>query len=181
MTLKPLGLKDSLIQLYSLGQNFDPLGTPLRLDRSLTPLGPSQQPLGNSVIQPLLEVNEDWEIGNWQLDAGMQVGEDGGDFAGRISRFSDDQLSISSRSEINLKAGETLPSQDFGENYFTNSGGENESLSSNAGALNASNAATNNITQLKPLGISEPLVQTSSLEISNLSELSQFTQSQFTS
>jgi epidermal growth factor receptor substrate 15 len=180
MTLKPLGLKDSLIQPYSLGQNFDPLGTPFPLARSLTPLGSSQQPLGNSVIQPLLEVNEDWEIGNWQLDAGMQVGEDGEGFAGRISRFSDDQLSISSRSEINLKAGETLPSQDFGENYFTDSGGENESLSSNAGTLNASNAATNNITQLKPLGISEPLVQTSSLEISNLSELSQFTESQFT-
>ena len=180
MTLKPLGLKDSLIQPYSLGQNFEPLGTPFLLEGSLTPLGSSQQPLGNSVIQPLLEVNEDWEIGNWQLDEGMQVGEEGGGFAGRISRFSDDQLSISSRSEINLKAGETLPSQDFGENYFTDSGGENESLSSHAGPLNASNAATNNITQLKPLGISEPLVQTSSLEISNLSELSQFTQTQFT-
>ena len=52
MALKPLGLKDYLIQPYSLGQNFDPLGTSFPLDRSLTPLGPSPEPLGNSVIQP---------------------------------------------------------------------------------------------------------------------------------
>ncbi|MEG4323822.1 hypothetical protein [Microcoleus sp. herbarium5] len=176
MTLKPLGLKDSLIQPSSL----EPLRSPPPLEQSLTPLGPSLQPLGNSVMQPLLEVNEDWELGNWQLDAGMQGGEDAGNFAGRISRFSDDRLSIIDRTEINSQASETLPSQKLEENYPTNSGGENESLSANAEALNTSESPTNNIAQLKPLGISKPLIQTAGLEISSLSELPQFVQKQST-
>ena len=176
MTLKPLGLKDSLIQPSSL----EPLRSPAPLERSLTPLGPSLQPLGNSVMQPLLEVNEDWEIGNWELDAGMQGGEDGGDFAGRISRFSDDQLSIISRAEINSQASETLPLQKFEENYQINRGQKNEPLSANAEALNTSETATNNIAQLKPLGILKSLIQTAGLEISSLSELPQFVQKQST-
>jgi hypothetical protein len=131
-------------------------------------------------MQPLLEVNEDWEIGNWELDAGMQGGEDGGDFAGRISRFSDDQLSIISRAEINSQASETLPLQKFKENYQINSGEKNEPLSANAEALDTSETATNNIAQPKPLGISKSLIQTAGLEISSLSELPQFVQKQNT-
>ncbi|MEG5129442.1 hypothetical protein QUB63_35130, partial [Microcoleus sp. ARI1-B5] len=181
MTLKPLGLKDSLIRPTSLGHNFKPLRTLSPLCQSFTPLGQSLQPLANSVIQPLQEVNEDWEIGNWQLDAGMQVGEDGGNFAGEIPQFSDGQLPIITRTNFNSNAGETTTPQEFVGESITNYRSEKEPLPPNPAALNNASAATNNIAQLKPLGFSKPLVEESACDISSLSDLPQFTQRPSTS
>ncbi|NJK69256.1 MAG: hypothetical protein HC941_24495, partial [Microcoleus sp. SU_5_3] len=175
MTLKPLGLKDSLIPPISLGQKFESLRSPPPLGQSLTPLGQSLQPLGDSVLQPLPGVNGDWEIGNWQLDVGTQ--QDAGNVGGEISTSSDYQLPIRSQQNINLKAGETPTSHEFLHQSITNYQSENESLSPNTAALNSSNAATDNIAQLKPLGRSKPLVQESENQISSLSGLLQFTQS----
>jgi hypothetical protein len=181
MTLKPLGLKDSLIQPTSLGNDFKLQRSLSPLCQSLNPLGQSLQPFGNSVLQPLGEVNKDGEIGNWGLDAGTQIREEGENFAGGIPQFFDNQLPIRSRPEINSNLGEIPDTQDFVGNFPTNYRSKNEPLSPNAAALNSPNAATENIAQLKPLAISKPLVQASVSEISSLSGLPQFTQRQSTS
>jgi hypothetical protein len=181
MTLKPLGLKDSLIQPTSLGNDFKLQRSLSPLCQSLNPLGQSLQPFGNSVLQPLGEVNKDGEIGNWGLDAGTQIREDGENFAGGIPQFFDNQLPIRARPEINSNLGEIPDTQDFVGNFPTNYRSKNEPLSPNAAALNSANAATENIAQLKPLAISKPLVQASVSEISSLSGLPQFTQRQSTS
>ena len=181
MTLKPLGLKDSLIQPTSLGNDFKLQRSLSPLCQSLNPLGQSLQPFGNSVLQPLGEVNKDGEIGNWGLDAGTQIREDGENFAGGIPQFFDNQLPIRARPEINSNLGEIPDTQDFVGNVPTNYRSKNEPLSPNTAALNSANAATENIAQLKPLAISKPLVQASVSEISSLSGLPQFTQRQSTS
>jgi len=181
MTLKPLGLKDSLIQPTSLGNDFKLQRSLSPLYQSLNPLGQSLQPFGNSVLQPLGEVNKDGEIGNWQLDAGTQIREDGENFAGGIPQFFDNQLPIQARPEINSNVGEIPDTQDIVGNFPTNYRSKNEPLSPNTAALNSANAATENIAQLKPLGNLKPLVQASVSEISSLSGLPQFTQRQSTS
>ena len=113
MTLKPLGLKDSLIPPISLGQKFESLRSPLPLGQSLTPLGQSLQPLGDSVLQPLLDVNGDWETGNWGLNAGTQ--EDGGNVGGEIAKTSDYQLPIRTQPNIKLKGRrDAYPTKVFG-------------------------------------------------------------------
>ena len=180
MTLKPLGLKDSLIQPTFLGNDFKLQRSLSHLCHSLNPLGQSLQPFGNSVLQPLGEVNKDGEIGNWGLDPGTPI-EDGKNFAGGIPQFLDNQLPIRARPEINSNLGEIPDTQDLVGNFPTNYRSKNEPLSPNAAALNSANAATENIAQLKPLAISKPLVQTSVFEISSLSGLPQFTQRQSTS
>src|SRR4028119_459306 len=181
MTLEPLGLKDSLIQPTSLGNDFKLQRSLSPLCQPLNPLGQSLQPFGNSVLQPLGEVNKDGEIGNWGLDAGTQIREEGENFAGGIPQFFDNQLPIRARPEINSNLGEIPDTQDFVGNFPTNYRSKNEPLSPNAVALNSHNAATENIDQLKPLAISQPLVQASVSEISSLSGLPHFTQRQSTS
>ncbi|MEG4443408.1 hypothetical protein QUB49_16755, partial [Microcoleus sp. AT9_B4] len=181
MTLKPLGLKDSLIQPTSLGNDFKLQRSLSPLCQSLNPLGQSLQPFGNSVLQPLGEVNKDGEIGNWGLDAGTQIREDRENFAGEIPQFFDNQLPIRARPEINSNLGEIPDTKDLVGNFPTNYRSKNEPLSPNAAALNSANAATENIAQLKPLAISKPLVQTSVFDISSLSSLPQLTQRQSTS
>src|SRR6476661_1473568 len=181
MTLKPLGLKDSLIQPTSLGNDFKLQRSLSPLCQSLNPLGQSLQPFGNSVLQPLGEVNKDGESGNWRLDAGTQIREEGENFAGGIPQFFDNQLPIRTRPEISSNLGEIPDTQDFVGNFPTNYRSKNEPLSPNAAALNSPNAARENIAQLKPLAISKPLVQASISELSSLSGLPQFTQRQSTS
>ena len=181
MTLKPLGLKDSLMQPTSLGNDFKLQRSLSPLCQSLNPLGQSLQPFGNSVLQPLGEVNKNGEIGNWRLDAGTQIREEGENFAGGIPQFFDNQLPIRARPEINSNLGEIPNTQDFVGNFPTNYRSKKEPLSPNAAALNSPNAARENIAQLKPLAISKPLAQASVSEISSLSSLPQFTQRQSTS
>ncbi|HEY0054031.1 MAG TPA: hypothetical protein VGB63_01635, partial [Pedobacter sp.] len=74
-------MKDSLIQPTFLGNDFKLQRSLSPLCQSLNPLGQSLQPFGNSVLQPLGEVNKDGEIGNWGLDAGTQIREEGENFA----------------------------------------------------------------------------------------------------
>jgi hypothetical protein len=168
MSLKPLGFRDSLNPSTSLKQNFQPLQAPPPLGKSLNPLGQNLLPLGE-FWPPLTQASfDDGEItDSWFIPDSIRQGD--------IETW---QQEHANNSPINLLSSSSP--QPSVTNYRSPIPQaklpQNELPFQNQPYLTNGSNSTEHSFDIKPLGLSKPLVQESNMLTSTQTALSQVIQ-----
>ncbi|MFB2877374.1 hypothetical protein [Floridanema aerugineum] len=156
MSLKPLGLQNPLLSPSSLGAGFQPL-QPLR------PLGQNLEPLGQFLQFSLLEssyLSEDIDMGNWGNE----------NFPYLANSPSETQFTESAKIGDRIPSTKSNSPESSKENFpqttvRRSETNENQQSNPNLPATSLE-SSTENIANIKPLGLSKPLVQQSDFIIS---------------